>query len=95
MVLPRFAERSGSGREESSQGVLAALKRLRVGLVVDEHPAPARPHEAGIAQDPQVLRDGTLRDAELGGQGSNAERPASDQAEDAQAHLNGEGAQKT
>ena len=73
---------------------MAPLKRLGVGLVVDEHSAPGRPHQAGIAQDSQVLRDGALRDAELGGQGSNTERAAGDQAKDAQAHLDGEGAQQ-
>jgi hypothetical protein len=73
---------------------LASLKRLGVGLVVDEHPAPARPHQAGIAQDPQVLRDGTLRDAEPHGQRPDTERAAGDQAKDAQAHLDGQGAQQ-
>jgi hypothetical protein len=70
------------------------LKRLGVGLVVDEHPAPGRPHQAGIAQDPQVLRYGALRDAELDGQRPDTERAADDQAKDAQAHLDGEGAQQ-
>jgi hypothetical protein len=70
---------------------LAPLKRLGVGLVVDEHPAPARPHQAGIAQDPQVLGDGTLCDTELHGQRSDAKRPVGDQTKDAQAHLDGEG----
>jgi hypothetical protein len=74
---------------------LTALQRLGVGLVVDEHPAPGRPHQAGIAQDPQVLGDGTLRDAELDGQGTNAEGPLGHQPEDAQTHLDGEGSQKT
>lgn len=61
---------------------------------MDEHPAPGRPHQAGIPKNPQVLRDGTLSNAELHGQRSDAEGPASDQAKDAQAHLDGESAQK-
>jgi hypothetical protein len=73
---------------------LASLKRLGVGLVVDEHPAPGRPHQAGIAQDPQVLRDGALRDAELRGQRPDAESPLRHQLENAQAHLDGERSQK-
>ena len=61
---------------------------------MDEHPAPSRPHQPRIAQDPQVLRDGTLRDVELHGQRADAEGVAGDQAKDAQAHLDGEGFQK-
>jgi hypothetical protein len=74
---------------------LTALQRLGVGLVVDEHPAPGRPHQASITQNPQVLGDGTLRNAELVGQGANAEGPVGDQAKDAQPHLHGQGPQKT
>ncbi len=73
---------------------MAALQRLGVGLVVDEHPAPRRPHEAHIPQDPQVLGDGTLRDAELHGQSANTQGPLGEQLEDAQPHLDGEGSQK-
>jgi hypothetical protein len=61
---------------------------------VDEHPAPSRPHQAGIAQDAKMLRDGALRDAELHGQRADAESPLRHQLEDAQAHLDGQGSQK-
>ena len=74
---------------------MAPLKRVGVGLIVDEHAAPGRPHEADIAQDPKVLRHGALGDAELRGERPDAERPAGDQVEDAQAHLDGERSQKT
>jgi hypothetical protein len=70
---------------------LAALKGVEVRLVVNEQPAPAGPHEAGIAQDAQVLGDGPLRDAELDRQGPNAEGSLRHQLEHAQAHLDGEG----
>jgi hypothetical protein len=62
---------------------------------VDEHSAPRRAHQAGVAQDPQVLGDGTLRDAELLGQGPNAEGALRHRLENAQAHLDGESSQKT
>jgi hypothetical protein len=51
MVLGSWAW-SGRGHKEPPQGFLAALEGVEIRLVVDEHPAPRRPHEAGIAQDP-------------------------------------------
>jgi hypothetical protein len=74
---------------------LTALECIEVRLVVDEHPAPGGPHEAGIAQDPQVLRDGPLRDAELAGQGPDTEGSLRHQLEKAQARFDGEGSQET
>ena len=94
-MFPRPAARGGSRFEESPQGLLAPLERLGVRLVVNERPAPGRPHEAGIAQDPQVLRYGALRDAKLSGQRPHTERAAGDQLEDAQAHLDSQRPQET
>jgi hypothetical protein len=62
---------------------------------VHERSASGRPHKAGVAQDPQVLRDGALGDSELRGKRADAEGSVADQAKDAQAHLDGEGFQKT
>ena len=45
----------GSGHKKPPQGLLAAVERIEIGLVVDEQPAPRGPHEAGIPQDSQVL----------------------------------------
>jgi hypothetical protein len=85
----------GSGHKEPPQGLLAAVEGVEVRLVVDEQPAPGRPHEAGIAQDSQMLGDGPLRDAELDRQGPNTEGALRHQLEKAQAHLDGERFQKT
>ena len=84
----------GCGLQKPLQGLLAPLERAGVGLVVDEHAAPGRPHQADIAQDPEVLRHGALGDAELRGQRPDAERPAGDELKNAQAHLDGERSQK-
>lgn len=89
MVLGAWAW-SGHGHQEPPQGFLAAVEGGEIRLVVDEHPAPRRPHEAGIPQDPQVLGDGALRDAELDGQGPNTEGALRHQLEKAQARLDGE-----
>jgi hypothetical protein len=82
-VLPRASARGESRRKEPAQGFLATLNRIGVRLVVDEHPAARRPHQAGVAQDAKMLRDGTLRDAELHGQRSDAQSPLRHQLEDA------------
>ncbi len=94
-MSPRKSARSGGGCEEPSHGFLAATKTCGIRPIVDERPASFRAHQAGIAQDPQVLGDGTLRDAELHGQRSDAKGPVDDQAKDAQAHLDGEGSQES
>ncbi len=94
MMLGPWA-RSGRGHKEPPQGFLAALEGVEIRLVVDEHPAPRRPHEAGIAQDPQVLGDGTLRDTELDGQGPNTEGSLRHQPEKAQARLDGKSPENT
>ena len=93
-MLRRATARGGDGCQEPPQCFLATLKCLGIRLVVDEHPAPSRPHQPRIAQDPQVLRDGTLSDAKLYDQCADAEGLVGDQAKDAQAHLDGEGLQK-
>ncbi len=91
----RQSARSGHGCEEPSHSFLAAPKTCGIRLVVDERPASFGAHQAGIAQDPQVLGDGTLRDAELHGQGVDAEGPVDDQAKNAQTHLDREGSQES
>ena len=94
-MFPRAAAGGGSGLKKPLQGLLAPLECVGVGLVVDEHTAPGRPHQADIAQDPEVLRHGALGDAEQSGESPDAERPAGDQVENAQAHLDGKRSQKT
>ena len=94
-MFPRAAAGGGSGLKKPLQGFLAPLERFGVCLVVHERPAAGRPHQAGIAQDPEVLRHGALGDAEQSGESPDAERPAGDQVENAQAHLHGERSQKT
>lgn len=74
---------------------MAPLESFGIRLVMDEGATTGCPHEAGIAQDPEVLRHGALGDAEQSGQRPDAERPAGDQVENAQAHLDGDRSQKT
>jgi hypothetical protein len=68
--------------QDAVQGLLAFVQGLFAETVVHVAAAPVRLDETGLPQDPQVLRDRPLRDAQSGHDGSDAQRMLLQEAQD-------------